>query len=107
MTRALIGLACVLALAATAASAATVPHGPVSINLPADGFAFKPGPGANAANSYCLSCHSAAYVTTQPKLTRAQWNAEVVKMRNVYGATFPDDQVTVLADYLTAQYGKP
>jgi len=105
--RALIGAACVLALAATAASAATVPHGPVSITLPADAFSFKPGAGVNAAYAHCATCHSAAYVSTQPKLTRAQWNAEVVKMRAVYGAPIPDDQIAPITDYLTAQYGKP
>jgi hypothetical protein len=108
VTRALIGVACALALVGTAASAATVPRGPVSITLPGDaGFAFKPGPGVIAAQTYCLTCHSSAYVSTQPTLSRAQWTAEVAKMRSPYGATIPDDQVATLVEYLTTQYGKP
>jgi hypothetical protein len=102
-----------LALSAVAAGAAfaagaTPPKGPVSIALPGDaGFAFKPGPGVESAQRACLICHSSAYVSTQPQLTKAQWTAEVTKMRAVYGAPIPNDQVPVIADYLTATYGKP
>ena len=44
------------------------------------GFAFKPGPGSNLANSLCLSCHSEAYVSTQPPLNKAVWTAEILKI---------------------------
>jgi sulfite dehydrogenase (cytochrome) subunit B len=40
-------------------------------------------------------------------LTTAQWTAEVIKMKNVYGAPIPDDQVPGIVAYLVAQYGKP
>jgi len=80
----------------------------VSISMPGDlGFAFKPGPGSNLANSLCLSCHSEAYVSTQPPFNKTVWTAEIVKMRNVYGAKIADDQVGPLADYLTTNYGTP
>jgi len=80
----------------------------VSISLPGDlGFAFKPGPGSNLANSLCLSCHSQAYVATQPPFSKTVWTAEVAKMRNVYGAKIADDQIGPLADYLTTNYGTP
>lgn len=80
----------------------------VSISLPGDlGFAFKPGPGANLANALCLSCHSQSYVATQPPFGKAVWTAEILKMRNVYGAKINDDQVAPLAEYLTANYGTP
>ena len=110
MRRTLIALACAGALgtAAFAATKVAPPKGTATISLPGDaGMAFKPGPGAAAAQGACLSCHSSAYVSTQPALTKAQWTAEVVKMKTVYGAPIADDQVPVIAEYLTANYGKP
>ncbi len=106
----LVVLACIAALGASALAAGkpAPPKGVSSISLPGDaGMAFKPGPGAAAAQANCLTCHSSAYVSTQPALTKAQWTAEVTKMKNVYGAPIADDQVAPIADYLTANYGKP
>jgi len=100
----------IAALGASGALAAgpPPPKAPVSISLPGDaGFAFKPGPGVESAQRNCLTCHSSAYVSTQPALTKAQWTGEVTKMRAVYGAPIPDDQIAPLADYLAATYGKP
>ena len=110
MKRTLIVLACIAALGATAVAAAkpAPPKGTASISLPGDaGMAFKPGPGLAAVQGNCLSCHSSAYVSTQPVLSKAQWTAEVTKMKNVYGAPIADDSVPTIVDYLTAQYGKP
>ena len=82
------------------------PQGTVTIALPGDAaMGFKLGAGAEIAQRYCLTCHSSAYVATQPRLTTAQWTAEVKKMKNVYGAPIPDDQVSALVTYLAAQYG--
>jgi len=110
MKRAVIaGIAATL-LCAGFAGAATIapPKGPVSISLPGDaGMTFKPGPGLAAVQANCLTCHSSAYVSTQPVLTRAQWTGEVAKMRTAYGAPIADDQVPVIVEYLTTQYGKP
>jgi cytochrome c5 len=103
-------LACAAAVgaAALAAPKTAPPHGKATISLPGDaGMAFKPGPGAGAVQANCLTCHSSAYVSTQPVLSKAQWTAEVAKMKNVYGAPIPDDAVPAIVDYLTAQYGKP
>lgn len=111
MTKTLVA-ATVLGLAGVAAGTALAagppaPKGAVSISLPGDaGFSFKPGPGVEAAQRYCLTCHSSAYVSTQPLMTQAQWTAEVTKMRAVYGAPIPDDQIAPIAGYLTAAYGK-
>ncbi len=110
MKRTSMVLACLVALGATALAApkTTPPHGKASIVLPGDaGMAFKPGPGVGAAQANCLSCHSSAYVSTQPVLSKAQWAAEVTKMKNVYGAPIADDAMPAIVDYLTAQYGKP
>ena len=106
----ILALACVAAFGATALASPKIapPHGKASISLPGDaGMAFKPGPGVGAAQANCLTCHSSAYVSTQPVLSKAQWTAEVTKMKNVYGAPIPDDAVPAIVDYLTAQYGKP
>jgi cytochrome c5 len=82
------------------------PQGTVTIEMPSDtGPSFKPGPGAEAAQRYCLTCHSSAYVSIQPSLTTAQWTAEVKKMKNAYGAPIPDDQVSTLVAYLATEYG--
>lgn len=110
MKRPLLVVACAAALgsAALAAAKPAPPTGAVSVTLPGDaGMQFKAGTGVVAAQTYCLTCHSSAYVSTQPALTRAQWIAEVTKMRSVFGATIPDDQTGILVDYLTTQYGKP
>lgn len=107
---ALIGLTCAALLGASALAATKVapPKATATISLPGDaGMTFKPGPGAGAAMANCLTCHSSAYVSTQPQLTRAQWTAEVTKMKTVYGAPIPDDQVPAIVDYLVANYGKP
>ncbi|HUA09333.1 MAG TPA: hypothetical protein VMA98_08675 [Candidatus Acidoferrales bacterium] len=79
----------------------------VSINLPRLNIPFKAGPGADLATANCRICHSAAYVYTQPRLTRAQWTAEVVKMKKLYGAPVADADIAPIVDYLMTQNGKP
>lgn len=108
MTRTLLTCALLAALGATAFAAAkpAPPKGTASIALPGDaGTAYKDAPGVENAQRYCLTCHSSAYVSMQPPLGKAQWTAEVTKMRAVYGAPIPDGAVGALADYLTAAYG--
>jgi sulfite dehydrogenase (cytochrome) subunit B len=81
--------------------------GKVSITLPRETFGFKPGPGADLATGNCTTCHSALYVYTQPRLTRAQWTAEVNKMKAVYGAPLAPENIPGIVDYLMTQNGKP
>lgn len=81
-------------------------YGTVSIKLPPETIRFKPGPGADVANANCSTCHSPAYVYTQPPLTRAQWTAEVNKMKAVYGAPIEAGDVNTIVDYLMTQNGK-
>ena len=62
---------------------------------------IRPGGGA--------ACHSAEYITTQPRglaNPRAFWTAEVTKMQKVYGAPVADADVPVIVDYLVQAYGK-
>jgi cytochrome c553 len=105
-----IPLVAVLALGAAATTSANVVTPPafVSITLPATRGEFQTAPGSDLATGRCLVCHSAEYVYTQPPLSKAQWTAEIKKMKNVYGATFIDDaDIEPLATYLVGQNGKP
>jgi mono/diheme cytochrome c family protein len=78
----------------------------VKIELPPEHATLKPGPGAELATGQCLICHSAEYITTQPPgKPLAFWKAEVEKMRKVYGAPIPDDQINTIAEYLAHSYG--
>ena len=79
--------------------------GVLKIELPRETLSFKTAPGAELANGQCLTCHSVDYVLTQPPEPRAFWDTEVKKMKKVYGAQIPDDQVEPLADYLAQNYG--
>lgn len=97
---ALVGL-----LGAAPAQALTFPT--KTIQLPESTRVFPgSGPGAAAANSYCLMCHSAGMVMNQPDLTRDAWTVEVNKMRNAFKAPIPEDQVNTLVDYLMSIKGK-
>lgn len=77
-----------------------------TITLPAETATLKPGPGVELVTSQCLLCHSADYISTQPRLTRAAWKAEVVKMQQKYGAPIMTNNIEALADYLARNYGK-
>lgn len=99
----LVALGGVAALVACATPSAA---DKVSIQFPKDQVQFKPGPGSQVAQTYCTICHTAGYVYMQPPLTRAAWEAEVTKMRKVFGAPLPEDQVKTVVDYLMAQNGK-
>src|SRR6516225_10760488 len=71
----------------------------VSVDFPDPGNTF-PG-AADAVNNNCLACHSAGMVLTQPHLSRADWQAEVDKMRNFYRAPIPAKDVPAIVDYLS------
>ena len=72
----------------------------INVELPISDIEFPPGADADLANVQCLICHSAGMVLRQPPLTKDQWRAEVVKMRAVFGALVPADQVEALTEYL-------
>jgi len=90
--------ACLLAAAFPAAS--------VKIEFPSESTSLKPAAGSDLATRQCATCHSADYVAIQPPgRPLAFWKAEVEKMKKVYGAPIPDDQVEPIAQYLTRAYG--
>jgi cytochrome c553 len=91
-----------LSLRAPAASSPSV----VTVTFPATTVQFKPGPNLASAQANCLTCHGADYVYNQPPLSKAQWTAEVTKMRNAYKAPIADGDVDKIVDYLMSQNGK-
>lgn len=93
-------------LALTLVAALALPALALQIDLPADTAKLKPGTGSDLAGKQCLTCHSADYVNIQPPgKPLAFWKAEVEKMKKVYGAPIPDDQIEPIAQYLTREYG--
>ena len=79
---------------------------PAAWKLPPESARFKAGRGAELATAYCLICHSADYIATQPPLDRAAWNAIVLKMRDKFGAPILPSTIDPLVDYLSQTYGK-
>jgi len=77
-----------------------------SFTLPPETATLKSGPGAELVTSQCLLCHSADYISTQPRLTRAAWKAEVIKMQQKYGAPIMTNNIDALTDYLARNYGR-
>lgn len=93
-------LVAVAALAASPSRPAPIKLHSVAVHLPASKAVFPPGPGAEVAGK-CLICHSVGMVRQQPKLSEAQWKAEIEKMRSVYGAPITDAEVDTLTTYMT------
>lgn len=76
------------------------------VSLPTGTTAFPPGPGSDLANQHCVVCHSTGMVLRQPPLSFDEWKAEAAKMRAVYGAPFPADNIDAIARYLTSINGR-
>ncbi|KWV52888.1 sulfite:cytochrome C oxidoreductase subunit B [Bradyrhizobium macuxiense] len=97
------------ALAAIATfSIAAAAAAPVNYTLPEETAAFKPGPNLEVVQSNCSGCHSADYIKTQPphdeKVKKDFWQAEVTKMKKVYGAPIDDADVSKIVEYLATTY---
>jgi hypothetical protein len=78
----------------------------VSVEFPDSGRLFPGGDKAEAINNNCLACHSAGMVLTQPDLSRAEWQSEVDKMRNIYKAPIAAEDVAAIVDYLAGRQSK-
>ncbi len=63
-----------------------------------------PGDGVQEVRSYCNTCHSPRYITMQPPLPAATWEAEVNKMGKAFGAEIPDESKAKIISYLQAHY---
>ena len=62
------------------------------------------GQGRAETEGFCSLCHSTRYITMQPPLSAATWEAEVTKMRKTFGAPIPDASATLIIKYLEAHY---
>lgn len=108
-------LALVAALAAPLVAASFGVAAQAPANSPAAALVWPKGVsrladglGLEAAQRHCLACHSADYVTTQPRgMPEAFWAGEVAKMRTAYGAPMSDDDAKAVVRYLSATYGAP
>ena len=79
-----------------------------SIQLPPDGVQLKASslPGYAKAQTNCVACHSAEYMVYQPpNASRPYWDAMVKRMKTVFKAPVPDDDIPALVDYLVKTYG--
>ena len=65
---------------------------------------LAPGDGSQDVRIYCNTCHSPTYITMQPPLPAAIWEAEVNKMNKTFGAAIPDDSAQKIILYLQAHY---
>ena len=99
--RTIISFALWAALAAAGASLAK----PLSYMLPDETAAFRPGPGVEALQNNCASCHSADYINFQPpNKGQAFWDAEVQKMIKAYHAPIDEADAKLITDYLAKTY---
>ena len=62
------------------------------------------GEGRAETESFCSLCHSTRYITMQPPLPAATWEAEVTKMRKTLGAPISDASAVLIIKYLQAHY---
>ena len=62
------------------------------------------GDGLQDVQIYCNTCHSPRYITMQPPLPAATWEAEVNKMNKTFGAGIPEDNTRKIILYLQAHY---
>jgi cytochrome c5 len=106
--RSLLVLLTVATSGSAAAREAPPAKAPPVYAPPPETSRFIDAPGANLAQRYCLTCHSADYVSTQPPhMAVTFWQNEVTKMRNAYGAPIPEDAAKAITDYLVAAYSEP
>ncbi len=102
MKHSVLTIAAIAALGLVAARAV-----PVVYKTPEETAAFKPGPNLEVVQNNCTGCHSADYISTQPRDVKSKkdfWQAEVTKMVKVYGAPIDDADVPKIVDYLAATY---
>lgn len=65
---------------------------------------LTPGNGREIVQISCRFCHSTTYITMQPPLPPAIWEAEVYKMINTYGAPVPENEAKQIISYLQTHY---
>jgi sulfite dehydrogenase (cytochrome) subunit B len=67
---------------------------------------LKEGAGRDIVAANCGACHSLDYIQMNaPFMAEKQWEAEVAKMINAFGAEIDAANAKGIVDYLTRQYG--
>ena len=82
---------------------------PIAYQLPPETATLAPGPNHDDVMANCGACHSADYITAQPRTfpdPKAFWTAEVAKMQKAYGAPIDDAAVPKIVEYLASTYGR-
>lgn len=62
------------------------------------------GEGRAETESFCTMCHSTRYITMQPPLPAATWEAEMNKMIKTFGAPIPEASAKKITSYLQTHY---
>jgi len=73
-------------------------------SYPAFALQLADGPGRAETQIACSSCHTPRYITMQPPLPAATWDAEVQKMIKTYGAPIADADAQKIIHYLQTNY---
>jgi cytochrome c5 len=76
-----------------------------SIVLPKYAPEIQPGPNVEVYSKDCLRCHTARYVSMQPRFPKSVWQSEVKKMVDAYGASIPEADQPLIVEYLVAVRG--
>jgi sulfite dehydrogenase len=76
-----------------------------SIELPQYPPDIPKGPNVEVYEKDCLLCHTARYVSMQPRFSKAVWQGEVKKMVDVHGAPLPEADQALIVEYLVAVKG--
>jgi sulfite dehydrogenase (cytochrome) subunit B len=76
-----------------------------SIELPVLAFDLADGAGRDKVSVFCGICHGPEYIPMQPKLSKAQWTATVMKMIKTFGAPVPQEDEDKIINYLATAYG--
>jgi cytochrome c5 len=64
------------------------------------------GPNVEIYSKNCLICHTARYVSMQPRFSKTVWQNEVKKMVDTYGASISETDQTLIVEYLVAVNGE-
>ena len=62
------------------------------------------GQGRAETETFCVMCHSTRYISMQPPLPAATWEAEVNKMIKTFGAPIPEASAKKIISYLQTHY---
>ena len=90
----------------TASKTAKAGSGQVhSIVLPQYPPEIAAGPNVEIYSKDCLLCHTARYISMQPRFPKVVWQSEVKKMIDAYGAAIPEADQPLIIEYLGAVRG--